>query len=52
MTEKPLYAFGHGLSYSKFVYGNAKLNKNTINSDENLTITIPVTNNLKETVRK
>lgn len=45
MTEKPLYAFGHGLSYSKFVYGNAKLNKNTINSDENLVITIPVTNN-------
>jgi beta-glucosidase len=45
MTEKPLYAFGHGLSYSKFVYGNAKLNKNTINANENLTITVPVTNN-------
>ncbi|SEM30143.1 beta-glucosidase [Chryseobacterium taichungense] len=44
MTEKPLYAFGHGLSYSKFAYGNAKLNKNTINSNENLTITVPVTN--------
>ncbi|WP_027382360.1 beta-glucosidase [Epilithonimonas caeni] len=45
MTEKPLYAFGHGLSYSKFAYGNAKLSKNTINSNENVTITIPVTNN-------
>lgn len=44
MTEKPLYAFGHGLSYSKFTYGNAKLNKNTISSNENITITIPVTN--------
>ncbi|WP_144280959.1 beta-glucosidase [Chryseobacterium echinoideorum] len=44
MTEKPLYAFGHGLSYSKFIYGNAKLNKNTIHSNENITITIPVTN--------
>lgn len=45
MTEKPLYAFGHGLSYSKFNYGDAKLNKNTINANENLTITVPVTNN-------
>ncbi|MFY7814539.1 MAG: glycoside hydrolase family 3 C-terminal domain-containing protein [Chryseobacterium taeanense] len=44
MKEKPLYPFGHGLSYSKFVYGNAKLNKNTINANENLTISVPVTN--------
>ncbi|SDH80911.1 beta-glucosidase [Chryseobacterium taeanense] len=44
MKEKPLYPFGHGLSYSKFIYGNAKLNKNTINANENLTITVPVTN--------
>ncbi len=44
MTEKPLYPFGHGLSYSKFVYGDSKLSKNTINTSENVTITIPVTN--------
>lgn len=44
MTEKPLYAFGHGLSYSKFNYGDAKLSKNTINTNENLNITIPVKN--------
>lgn len=44
MTEKPLYPFGHGLSYSKFMYGNAKLSKNTISISENVTITIPVTN--------
>lgn len=44
MTEKPLYAFGHGLSYSKFNYGNAQLSKNMINANENLTISIPVTN--------
>ena len=44
MTEKPLYAFGHGLSYSQFNYGAAKLSKNTINTTENLTITIPVEN--------
>ncbi|KFE99803.1 glycoside hydrolase family 3 [Chryseobacterium formosense] len=44
MTEKPLYPFGHGLSYSKFNYGDAKLNKNTTSSNENIMITIPVTN--------
>jgi len=44
MTEEPLYAFGHGLSYSKFAYGNAELSKNSINSNENITITIPVSN--------
>ncbi|WP_449387620.1 glycoside hydrolase family 3 C-terminal domain-containing protein [Chryseobacterium lineare] len=44
MTEKPLYPFGHGLSYSTFSYGNATLSKNTISTDENMTISIPVTN--------
>ncbi|WP_336686947.1 beta-glucosidase [Chryseobacterium bernardetii] len=44
MTEKPLYPFGHGLSYSKFVYGDSKLGKNIISTSENVTITIPVTN--------
>ena len=44
MTENPLYAFGHGLSYSKFTYGEAQLSKNIINSNEKITITVPVTN--------
>jgi beta-glucosidase len=44
MTEKPLYAFGHGLSYSKFIYGNAQLSKNTLKTNENVSITVPVTN--------
>lgn len=47
MIEKPLYAFGHGLSYSNFNFGDAKLNKNTISTTENLTITIPVKNDSK-----
>jgi beta-glucosidase len=32
------------LSYSKFNYGNAQLNKYNISNNENLSITIPVTN--------
>ncbi|MEY8759059.1 glycoside hydrolase family 3 C-terminal domain-containing protein [Chryseobacterium tongliaoense] len=44
MTESPLYSFGYGLSYSAFSYGMGKLNKNTISSNENITISIPVTN--------
>ena len=39
---KPLFAFGHGLSYTTFEYGQAKVSsKNMKNS---LKITIPVTN--------
>lgn len=36
MTEKPQFAFGHGLSYTSFVYGDAE-----ISADK---IVIPVTN--------
>ncbi|WP_294299861.1 glycoside hydrolase family 3 C-terminal domain-containing protein [uncultured Chryseobacterium sp.] len=44
MKETPLYPFGHGLSYSTFSYGNAILSKNGIGTDENVTISVPVTN--------
>lgn len=44
MKETPLYPFGHGLSYSTFSYGNATLSKNSINANENVTISVPVTN--------
>lgn len=44
MTEKPLYAFGHGLSYSKFNYGEAKLTSGTVKIGNTLNISIPLTN--------
>ena len=44
MKESPLYPFGHGLSYSTFNYGQAKLPATQIKAGEGLTITIPVTN--------
>jgi beta-glucosidase len=39
-----LFPFGHGLSYTTFVYSNLKLSKNAINDAETLTVTVDVTN--------
>jgi len=44
MTEKPLFSFGYGLSYTTFVVGNALFSKKTIKSNESLELTIPVSN--------
>ncbi len=44
MTEKPLFSFGHGLSYTTFAVGNALFSKKTIKSNESLEFTIPVSN--------
>jgi len=44
MTEKPLFPFGYGLSYTQFVLGAAKFNKSSMKATETLKITVPVTN--------
>lgn len=41
---EPLFAFGHGLSYTTFSYGEARLSKNSMTENGNLTLTVRVTN--------
>ncbi|MFZ4456472.1 MAG: glycoside hydrolase family 3 C-terminal domain-containing protein [Bacteroidales bacterium] len=44
-TDAPLYPFGYGLSYSKFVYGNPTLSATTIKKNDGVKLTVDVTNN-------
>jgi beta-glucosidase len=44
MTEQPLFPFGYGLSYTSFNVGDAKLDKSTVSSNENVKLTVPVSN--------
>lgn len=44
MKNKPLYPFGYGLSYTNFSYGNAKTNTTILKKENNLTLSIPLTN--------
>ncbi|WP_341214760.1 glycoside hydrolase family 3 N-terminal domain-containing protein [uncultured Wocania sp.] len=43
-SEDPLYAFGHGLSYTTFSYSNLQLSSQSIKADETLTVTVDVKN--------
>ncbi len=41
---EPLFAFGHGLSYTSFEYGTLVSDSGTLRPDGTLTLSIPVTN--------
>lgn len=40
----PLFAFGHGLSYTTFAYGDVTIDKTSMNKKGSVTVTVPVTN--------
>ena len=40
----PQYAFGHGLSYTTFEVGKAKISRKSMKADGSVTLTVPVTN--------
>lgn len=44
MTQKPLYPFGYGLSYTTFKYEEANLSKQEIKPDETVTLTLKIAN--------
>ncbi len=41
---KPLFAFGHGLSYTQFEYGKPVISASEMNADGTLTVSVDVTN--------
>ncbi len=43
-TGQPLFAFGHGLSYTKFKYSSAKLDHNKASAKDSITVTVKVKN--------
>ena len=42
--EKPMFAFGHGISYTSFEIGKAVANKKTLTADETISFTVKVKN--------
>ncbi|MEH0158044.1 glycoside hydrolase family 3 N-terminal domain-containing protein [Limibacter armeniacum] len=43
----PLYAFGHGLSYTTFEYSDVRLDKTTLGMNDKITVSVEVTNSGK-----
>jgi beta-glucosidase len=48
-SAEPLFAFGHGLSYTTFTYSNLRLSQERITADETATLSVEVTNTGKRT---
>jgi beta-glucosidase len=46
---KPLFPFGHGISYTTFKYGKATISSNAMKENESITVSIPVSNSGKRT---
>lgn len=44
MVEGPLFAFGHGLSYTKFTYGGLKVSPERAGTDATITVSCAITN--------
>lgn len=42
---EPLFPFGHGLSYTSFTYDNVRLNKDSFYGDEEIAVSVDITNN-------
>lgn len=42
--NKPLFAFGHGLSYTTFDYGKPILSRRNMTEDEQITLSVDITN--------
>ncbi len=41
---KPLFSFGHGLSYTTFEYGKGTASRNSMTADQDIIISVPVKN--------
>lgn len=44
IPHKPLYAFGHGLSYTKFSYRNLKVDKDKLGISDTIKVSVSITN--------
>jgi len=42
--DEPLYPFGYGLSYSKFLYDNFRVSPTSVKAGENVTVSVDVHN--------